>query len=59
MLSIRFARGCSLSLGNLVSLNPLWLQRQECYTKESCGMVKGFPLGFSPLGLHLIVDKGS
>lgn len=51
-LSRRFARGCSLSLGRLVSLKPLCLRRQEWkrlrerFAKESCGAVKGFPLGF-------------
>ena len=51
-LSLRFARGCSLELGRLVSLKPLCLRRQEWkrlrerFAKESCGAVKGFPLGF-------------
>jgi len=49
---LRFGRGYSLSLGRLVYLKPLCLRRQEWkylrerFAKESCGAVKGFPLGF-------------
>ena len=62
-LSRRFARGCSLSLGRLVSLKPLCLRRQECVwesasRKNRVARWKVSRWGFRPPGLHLIVEEG-
>ncbi|KAI5650236.1 hypothetical protein M9H77_36241 [Catharanthus roseus] len=36
-----------------------WKYLRECFAKESCGVLKGFPLGvFVLIVLHLIVEEG-